>query len=137
MYLAFDTETTGLEADSQVLTAHFMILDSDLNVVSELNLKIRYPVYHVSVRALEINRINLIEHDRTAIDLFDAQNALFKFLNTNRPAFRYIPIGHNIAFDIAHLKSSCILTVEAQELISTNAIAVSYTHLTLPTKRIV
>ena len=110
MYLAIDTETTGLNADCQVLTAYFIVLDNDLHEMAHLDLKIRYPYYKVYTKALEVNRIDLIKHDREAIDFVDAKNVLNKFLNDHKTPFRYIPLGHNINFDLKMLKNSGLLS---------------------------
>ena len=63
MYLAFDVETTGLETHCNVLTAYFIILDSNYNQIDSLDLKIKYPYYTIYTKALEINKIDILEHD--------------------------------------------------------------------------
>ena len=50
MYLAFDVETTGLETHCNVLTAFFIILDSNYNQIDSLDLKIKYPYYTIYTR---------------------------------------------------------------------------------------
>ena len=104
-YLCFDTETTGLSDDAQVLTAYFIILDSDFNEIDILDLRIRYPVYHVQLKAFQINKINLGTHDKTALDLLDARNTLTNFLKKNSNG-KYIPLGHNIKFDLQQLSKN-------------------------------
>ena len=64
MYLAFDVETTGLETNCNVLTAYFIILDADYNKIDTLDLKIKYPYYIIYPKALEINKIDILKHDK-------------------------------------------------------------------------
>ena len=105
-YLCFDTETTGLSDDAQVLTAYFIILDSDFNEIGVLDLRIRYPVYHVQLKAFQINKINLGTHDKTALDLLDARITLTNFLKKHYHNGKYIPLGHNIKFDLQQLSKN-------------------------------
>jgi DNA polymerase III epsilon subunit-like protein len=122
MFLAIDTETTGINSDCQVLTAYFLVLDSNLDEIANLDLKIRYPYYKVYTKALEVNKIDLIKHDREAIDFSEAKNVLEKFLNEHKPQFRYVPLGHNINFDLTMLKNSGLLSDKMYESFSPNAL---------------
>lgn len=111
MYLAFDTETTGLDYNnSNLLTAYFIILDNDLNIVDTFDLKLKHPSYNITVQALVINKIDLIKHDLDAITIEEAQIKFLEFLTKNKGKYRYTPIGHNISFDINFLKNSGIIT---------------------------
>jgi len=105
-YLCVDTETTGLNDDAQVLTAFFIILDSNFNEIDKLDLKIRYPVYNVQLKAFSINKINLSVHDRNSIDLLDAKNTLNTFLKKHYNNKKYIPLGHNVKFDLDKLSKN-------------------------------
>jgi DNA polymerase-3 subunit epsilon len=122
MYIAIDTETTGINSDCQVLTAYFIVLDSDLNEIANLDLKIRYPYYKIYTKALEVNKIDLLEHDRQAVDLPKAKSLLAQFLTSHKPQFRYIPLGHNIKFDLTMLKNSGLLSDESYDSFSPNAL---------------
>lgn len=112
MYLAFDTETTGLEANSNVLTAYFIILDSDFNQIDNLNLQIKYPFYTVYPQALEVNKINLISHhnDINSLNVNLAMIKLSTFLEKNKKDNKYILLGHNVQFDIQMLINNNIFT---------------------------
>ena len=125
-FLAFDTETTGLDKTKcNILTAHFIILDKNLSVIDSLDLKIKHQVYTVYAKALEINKINLVEHTNNTNSLYinDASRKLKQFLIKNKGKNRYIPLGHNIQFDIDFIKSTNLID-EAfySENISFNAI---------------
>lgn len=108
-YLAFDCETTGLLPNCNVLTAYFAILDKKLNLIDELELNIKYNFYVVYIQAMQVNKIDLIKHDNTAINKKNANELLVKFLSQYP---KYKLIGHNIKFDIDMLKSNLILSKE-------------------------
>lgn len=111
MYLAFDTETTGLDHKTQnLLTGHFIIFDKEFVVIDELGLKLKSDTYNVSIKALQINKIDLIKHDNNASTLQNSRDAFLKFLEKNKPKYRYILVGHNIQFDIDFLLSSNLLS---------------------------
>ena len=56
MYLAFDTETTGIDfKKNNLLTACFIVLDKDLVELDRLNLSIKHTDYTVTIKAIEIN----------------------------------------------------------------------------------
>jgi hypothetical protein len=115
MYLAIDTETTGLLEDCNVLTAYFIILDSNLNEIDTLDLKIKHNSYKVQAKALEINKINLVEHEKTAIKKAEAKDQMEQFLSKYKSNEKYIPLGHNISFDLKMLKNNQILSDYAIE----------------------
>lgn len=104
-FLAFDCETGGLDDDRSLLTIYLMALDEDFKVVGELDLAVKPDddgPYKVDAQALEVNGINLIEHDKVAIPLKEAKRKLYDFLATNKPQGKgkLIPIGQNIGYDI-------------------------------------
>lgn len=114
-FLAFDTETTGLDKTKcNILTAYFVVLDKNLNIIDSLDLKIKHSVYTVYAKALEINNIDLVMHNKNEQSLYinDASKKLKDFLIKNKGKNRYIPLGHNINFDIDFLKSSNLLDNE-------------------------
>jgi len=123
VFLCFDTETTGLLDDCNVLTAYFIILDNDLNEIASLDLKIKHNCYKVQIKALEINKIDLIEHDKISITKKEAKDQLEQFLSKYKNNDKYIPLGHNIAFDLKMLKNNQLLSDSAIECyISPNSI---------------
>jgi len=103
-YVAMDCETGGIGDDKCLLTVYFAILDKNLNVLDELDLKVKPNdgIYAVTAKALEINKINLVEHDIAAITYEAASSAIFTFLEKNNPGGRnkLTPLGHNVAFDV-------------------------------------
>lgn len=109
MYLMpFDCETGGLNPNSNtLLTIYMAILDENMNKIDELDLKLKPDdgAYVYDQEALDVNKINLEEHDKVAIKYSQAIPIIENFLKKYSPKKRGIrPAGHNIAFDIAFLK---------------------------------
>jgi DNA polymerase III epsilon subunit-like protein len=123
-YIAFDCETTGIHDKCDLLTVSFLILDSELNEKDSLNISLKQNNgYYIYPEALEINKIDIINHHQTSMDLIDARKKLLGFLNKNKMLYNLIPIGHNIAFDINFIKKSGLLKEEEySNFISCNVI---------------
>jgi DNA polymerase III epsilon subunit-like protein len=114
MYLAIDTETTGLEKNSNVLTACFIILDKNLKKIDQLDLNIKYLYYTIYPQALEVNKINIIQHHNNK-DCLYANVCMIKlsnFLQKNKTDEKYCILGHNVDFDINMLLNNNIITNE-------------------------
>ena len=81
-FLAFDAETGGIGADKALLTLYFIVLNEKFEVLDELDLRIKPndDIYHVTAEALEINKINLVEHDKVALTDKAAGQVLYPFL---------------------------------------------------------
>lgn len=97
-----DTETGGLSNDCSLLTAYFLVLDSNLNKIDDLHLSIKESngIYKVTSNALKVNNINLIEHEQHSISKELATTTLREFLKTYNRTNKLIPIGHNVTFDL-------------------------------------
>jgi DNA polymerase III alpha subunit (gram-positive type) len=113
MYIAIDNETGGLGADKvSLLSSYFAILDKDLNLVADLDLFVKPNdgIYKVEARALDINKIDLIGHDTNALTFSQAGQVLVNFLkqHSNNGAIKLIPIGHNVAFDLAFIHAQLV-----------------------------
>lgn len=112
MYLAFDTETTGVSSvKHNLLTSCFIVLDKNLEEIDRLNLSIKYNDYTVTVKALEINKIDLITHHYNSINLEAARSLLIEFLIKNKVDL-LVPIAHNVSFDINFVIDNGLLTKE-------------------------
>lgn len=105
VYLAFDTETTGITEKCNVLTVHFIILDENLVELGSKGFKVIYPYYHVYPKALEINGIDLLKHNKDGVSVEKVNEELYEFL-IQYPA--YTALGHNIDFDIRMLEANNI-----------------------------
>lgn len=105
-YFLFDTETGGLDAKSNsLLTLYGLILNSKLKVVEtiDLNLKPNDEVYHVWAEAMQVNRINLVEHNKKALSYSAGRTALEDILVRNtgfNGKTKIVPVGWHVNFDI-------------------------------------
>ena len=104
-YLAFDCETGGLVPECSMLTAFFAVFDKDLNIIDTLYLRVKPNAgapYVVTAEALNINKINLVEHDKIAITKNFAGSQLRDLihLHSNNGRIKLVPVGHNITFDL-------------------------------------
>lgn len=100
-YAIIDTETTGLDPQkNQTLEVGVIICDEDLKIVSYDNFLVKHKEYVISPRAMEINGIDLVEHNKQADDAKIACNKIVKFLNDNAlDGERYVFAGQNCTFD--------------------------------------
>lgn len=104
-YICFDTETTGLDVNvNNLLTACFIVLDTNLNELDRLNISLKSESYTINAKAMEVNKINIVQHHNTSKDLIDTRFHLINFLKKNKTKFYLTPVGHNIQFDISFIK---------------------------------
>lgn len=104
-YIAFDTETTGLDANvNNLLTATFIVLDSELIELDRLNISLKSESYTINAKAMEVNKIDIVKHQNNSKDLIDTKAQLINFLKKNKTNFYLTPVGHNIQFDIQFIK---------------------------------
>lgn len=100
-YFLFDTETGGLDAKSvSLFSLYGVILDNEFNILESIDLKIKPEDgrYHVDVEAMSVNKIDIVQHHKTAIPEPDAGKKLREFLirNTIYTTDKLVPAGHNI-----------------------------------------
>ena len=103
-YLFLDVESGGLTTEYSLLTAYLAVYDEQLNLLDSLSLQMKPDdgVYNINPEALAVNKINLIEHNKTAITYKEAKTLLYTFLNwhSSKGADKLIACGHNVVFDI-------------------------------------
>jgi len=103
-YIALDGEFGGIDLKYSLLQVYFAILDQDFNLLGELklNLKPDDGDYIVCGEAMGVNKIDLVEHDKTAITYSKGRSELGNFLRTITEAGKYKlrAIGHNVGGDI-------------------------------------
>ena len=114
-YFIFDTETGGLrEQNPSLLTLDGILTDCDLEPLETISLKIkpRNGLYRVNAKAMEINGINLAEHDKLAQCPEDAAGKLVGFFQCNGPyesgepgCEKIVPVGQYLEFDMHFLKT--------------------------------
>lgn len=116
-YLHLDCEMGGRELKYSLLTAYFMVTDERFKILGDLYLAVKPDDgdYIVSGQGMEVNKINLQEHDKIAIPYKQAKPLLFNFLREHSAGFlnggklpsiapcRLTPVGHGVKGDIAHL----------------------------------
>lgn len=106
-YLAVDNETGGFEGTS-LLSTYLCALDENLNITAtcEMNVKPDNGVYQVEAGGLEVNKINLVEHDKTALTYSAAGAFLRKFLihASDSGKIKLIPLGHGVTGDMIGLR---------------------------------
>jgi DNA polymerase III epsilon subunit-like protein len=112
-YLAFDSETGGLEVSADMLTLYMAIVDENFKVLEELDLKLkpdggRLPVAEAGV--LKVNGIDLHKHlaDPETITYSEAKEKIVvllkKYLKKRGRYSNLTPLGQNVDFDIKFLQ---------------------------------
>ena len=102
-YLILDTESGSRHASSTLLTAYFMVADDTFKVLGELYLELKPEQnehYIVDAQGLEVNGINLVEHNKVAITCKQAKTLLYDFLKKMSNGERLVPVGHATKSDI-------------------------------------
>lgn len=104
IFLPFDTETGGITEEASLLTANFVVCDKNWNIIDELDLSVKPNdgQYVVSAEAMQINKINLIEHDQLAMTYSQAGARLREFLllHSQNGKIKLQPMGKNVGFDV-------------------------------------
>jgi len=116
LFLVIDTETGGLGNQFSLLTLYIGILNSDFSIKHEFDFKLKPNDgnYIVCGEALNINKINLVEHDKDAITYKESGKILGNYLYstyTEKPEDlrnKLIPIGHNVNGDIRQIQDKII-----------------------------
>lgn len=126
-YIAFDCETGGIGTNHSLLTVWFAVLDEKLNVIDTLDLKLKPnggEPYRVNAEALNVNKIDLVAHDRVATTVSEGGQQLRSLLwqHSNNGKIKLIPIGHNVVFDEIFIHEHLLGKREWQKY-------VSYRHL--------
>jgi DNA polymerase III alpha subunit (gram-positive type) len=106
MFLFVDTETGGLTPDFSLLTVAAAVTDQEFNILDQFCFSVKPDFYVVSPDALKVNKIDLIEHAKTAMTQTMAATEFRAFLLRGKQLTaknRLIPVGHNIHFDLGFL----------------------------------
>ena len=126
IYMAFDTETGGLNAkQADLLTLFMCILDEDLKVIDELDLKLKpdsgYP--RADAGALRVNKIDLVAHmaNPETLTYSEAKVKVREFLKKHHKKIgRYNnlrPLGYNVDFDIRFVQEHVLPENEWNEFL--------------------
>jgi hypothetical protein len=102
-----DGEYGGIGLKYSLLSLCLIVTDKQFNTIDELNLFIKPDTgdYIVCGEALEVNKINLVEHDKIAIAYKKAGTMLYNFLskNSNAGRIKLVPIGHGFDGDLRQI----------------------------------
>lgn len=108
LFLPMDNETGGLSEGVSLLTTYLEVVDDKLNVLDSLELYVKPNdgKYIVEAGGLEVNKINIVAHDATAITYSEAGQKLFKFLQKNSQdgKIKLIPVGKQVHSDVRWLQ---------------------------------
>jgi DNA polymerase III alpha subunit (gram-positive type) len=121
--LCFDTETGGLEPGvHSLLTAYFALINPDtFELIDDLDLKVKPNdgKYNITPKAMEINGIDLEEHDKVAITYAEANKVLVKWLEGHKIKGKrnhFFPMGQNIGFDIDFIQATILSSEEYRKV---------------------
>jgi hypothetical protein len=124
-FVAFDTETGGIGDDKSILTAYFGLFikeDNKFKLIDELDLKIKPndDIYRITAESLEINQIDLKQHNKIAITEKQAGTKLYDKLHIwyTDSGEKLIPVGHNVGFDIRKITTTIIHTGSWEQYVS-------------------
>jgi DNA polymerase III alpha subunit (gram-positive type) len=120
--LAFDTETGSLyPSEGSLLTAHFAILDENLEVVDSLSLKTKPDdnLIKANPGALAVNKIDIEKHKAEALTYSEAKIQLTKFLAKHSSKYNELtPMAHNISFDLDFINTHLMPLEEWNKYVS-------------------
>jgi hypothetical protein len=110
-YLVLDTESGSRHANSTLLTASFIVFDTDFNFQKKLNMFLKPEEgehYIVDAQGMAVNKINLVEHHKLAVTNKQAKPYLFEFLKEHGSNERLVPVGHAVKGDIERIVNNLI-----------------------------
>jgi len=111
-FISLDTELGGIGPEYSLLTAYFVVLDDQLNFVDDLYLYLKPDngIYQVCGPSMDINKIDLVEHDKKSITYKDGGTILYNFLKKHSDGgkIKLIPVGHGIYMDVVKIYSTII-----------------------------
>jgi DNA polymerase III epsilon subunit-like protein len=114
MYLFFDTETGGLTPDHSLLTVSAIVTDKNFDIVTVhdmdpgVYIRLKYSNYVTHPKAMEVNKIDLNDHDENGFTVAEASEIFESFVKEGRAALgggKLIPAGHNVPFDMRFVQA--------------------------------
>lgn len=116
MLIFLDTETGGIPNGVSILTITISQIEfSNNKIINHSNLDIKClpddNLVLVSPEALSVNKIDLVEHSKTAISYKDAGREIYKYLSTlSQSHGKLTLVGQGIQFDLRHLFDQKIIS---------------------------
>ncbi len=113
IYIPFDLEMAGgCVPNSSLLEAHFAACDEDFNILDALHLhtKPNDGIYVVTAEALDVTKVDIIEHDARAITYSNAGGKLRDFIKKHSQdgKIKLIPMGKGIEGDIRKVNETIL-----------------------------
>lgn len=103
--LFIDTETGGLDPGKHSLLSVGLVLWREAKIYDTKEIFINDGHLKATKEALEINRIDLDQHRKTAISPAEAIQQIIHFIKRNFDSSEKITLaGHNIGFDISFIR---------------------------------
>ncbi len=138
LFLPMDNETGGLADGVSLLTSYLEVVDHKLNVIDSLELYVKPNdgVYTVEAGGLEVNKINLVEHDKVAITYSEAGQKLFRFLQKNSQdgKIKLIPVGKQVHGDVRWLQEHLLGKKTMDKFVSYRTVDITGIAMTLQLK---
>lgn len=138
LYLPMDNETGGLADNASLLSTYLEVVDDQFNIVDSLELYVKPNdgVYMCQASGLDINKINLVEHDKVAITYSEAGQELFRFLKKNSydGKVKLIPVGKNVQYDVLGLQKHLLSKPNMNKFVSYRLLDVTTMALALQIK---
>lgn len=132
MYVSIDTETGGIGLDKSLLTLAFVLYSDELRQVDKLCLAVKPDdgIYHVTGRAMEINKIDLAKHDKIAIPYKQAGTKIYETVSwwskiQTGGIQHLVPIGKNVHGDIDHICDKLMKRATWEQFVSYRLLDVS------------
>jgi len=115
MYLALDIETGGIGLPCSLLTGYYAVYDRRFVLVDDLSLSIKPDdgMYHLTAEGMAVNKIDIVEHNATAITLKEAGTALYTWLKRmyeGLGSVRFTPVGQGVRQDIEFMIASKLVS---------------------------
>lgn len=119
--LGIDTESGGIGLDYSLLTVNLSVLNDNFDIIDQLDIAVKpNPInnrsaYFIQAEALQVNNINLVEHDKIAVPYKDGATIIYNWLDDAFHKYgKFTPFGQNIQRDI-DLITKCTLSPLAWE----------------------
>lgn len=113
--LLIDTETTGFDPEKHQLLEVGILVLAQGEIVNSLNIKIKHKEYTLTGKAMATNKINIVEHEKEALDVKQAADKILGFLEENNNSEHYVCIGQNVDFDIKFLEKLFLSTYKIKD----------------------
>ena len=112
--LVFDTETGGTDPEIHSILSLGAVVWEDGRFGATFEVRIAEPQFVLTARAMEINKIDIVQHCKRAVAPAEAMQRFCVFLEAAFPEQlaskdKIALVGHNVNFDVGFLKRLCRL----------------------------